>query len=108
MQTSTPHPQVLFIDGLPGSGKSTAAKAVGGALPGSRVFAETDLNHPLLVARPTRSVRLSQAFTRSTRRIRLPQRRWRDWNLSWQAPEMMCCTSLRAIRSRARFGCFFS
>jgi energy-coupling factor transporter ATP-binding protein EcfA2 len=52
MQTSIPHPQVLFIDGLPGSGKSTAAKAVGGALPRSRVFAETDLNHPLLVAAP--------------------------------------------------------
>jgi len=52
MQTSIPRPRVLFIDGLPGSGKSTAAKAVGGALSGSRVFAETAPNHPLLVAAP--------------------------------------------------------
>jgi hypothetical protein len=45
----TPRLQILFIDGLPGSGKSTAADAVGRALPNSRVFAETDRNHPLLV-----------------------------------------------------------
>src|SRR5579859_429997 len=54
MQTSIPRPHVLFIDGLPGSGKSTAAEAVGGCLPNSRVFAETAPNHPLLVAVPDR------------------------------------------------------
>jgi hypothetical protein len=54
MQTSIPRPQVLFIDGLPGSGKSTAAKAVGEYLSNSRVFAETASNHPLLVAAPDR------------------------------------------------------
>ncbi len=54
MQTSAPRPHILFIDGLPGSGKSTAATAVGGYLANSRVFAETDQNHPLLVAAPDR------------------------------------------------------
>jgi hypothetical protein len=54
MQTSTPRPHILFIDGLPGSGKSTAARAVGGYLANSRVFAEIDQNHPLLVAAPDR------------------------------------------------------
>jgi len=54
MQTSIPRPHVLFIDGLPGSGKSTAAEAVGGYLSNSRVFAETAPNHPLLVAAPDR------------------------------------------------------
>jgi hypothetical protein len=52
MQTSIPRPHILFIDGLPGSGKSTAAKAVGSYLSNSRVFAETAQNHPLLVAEP--------------------------------------------------------
>jgi hypothetical protein len=52
MQTSIPRPHVLFIDGLPGSSKSTAAEAVGGYLSNSRVFAETAPNHPLLVAAP--------------------------------------------------------
>lgn len=52
MRTSIPHPHILFIDGLPGSGKSTAANAVGGYLSNSRVFAETAQNHPLLVAAP--------------------------------------------------------
>jgi hypothetical protein len=52
MPTSVPQPRVLFIDGLPGSGKSTAAKAVGGCLRNSRVFAETASNHPLLVGSP--------------------------------------------------------
>jgi len=52
MQTSIPRPHILFIDGLPGSGKSTAAEAVGGYLSHSRVFAETAPNHPLLVATP--------------------------------------------------------
>ena len=54
MQTSVPRPRVLFIDGIPGSGKSTAAKAVGGTLSNSQVFAETASNHPLLVAAPDR------------------------------------------------------
>lgn len=54
MQTSMPRPHILFIDGLPGSGKSMAAKAVGGYLSNSRVFAETAQNHPLLVAAPDR------------------------------------------------------
>ena len=49
MQMSSPHPHILFIDGLPGSGKSMAAEAVGGSVPNSRVFAETAPNHPLLV-----------------------------------------------------------
>ena len=52
MQTSVPRPRVLFIDGMPGSGKSTAAEAVGGYLANSQVFAETARNHPLLVAVP--------------------------------------------------------
>jgi hypothetical protein len=50
MQTSIPRPHILFIDGLPGSGKSMAAEAVGGYLPNSRIFLETAPNHPLLVA----------------------------------------------------------
>jgi hypothetical protein len=54
MQTSIPRPHLLFIDGLPGSGKSTAAEAVGGYLSNGRVFAETAPNHPLLVAAPDR------------------------------------------------------
>jgi hypothetical protein len=54
MQTSIPRPHILFIDGLPGSGKSMAAKAVGGYLSNSRVFSETAQNHPLLVAAPDR------------------------------------------------------
>jgi hypothetical protein len=49
MHMSNPRPQMLFIDGLPGSGKSTAAEAVGGHLSNSRVFAETAPDHPLLV-----------------------------------------------------------
>ena len=52
MQTSISSPRLLFIDGLPGSGKSTAAKAVGDRLRDSRVFAEMDANHPLLVGSP--------------------------------------------------------
>lgn len=54
MQTSIPRPHILFIDGLPGSGKSMAAEAVGGYLSNGRVFAETAPNHPLLVAAPDR------------------------------------------------------
>jgi hypothetical protein len=49
---ATPPPQILFIDGIPGSGKSTAAQAVGRAVSGSRVFDETAANHPLLVGTP--------------------------------------------------------
>jgi hypothetical protein len=52
MRTSAARPNILFIDGLPGSGKSTAAEAVGGSLSNSRVFAETAPHHPLLVAAP--------------------------------------------------------
>ena len=47
-----PRLRVLFIDGLPGSGKSTAAEAVGRYLSNGRVFAETAPNHPLLLAAP--------------------------------------------------------
>jgi broad-specificity NMP kinase len=42
----------LFIDGLPGSGKSTAAEAVGGAVSDVRVFVESAPHHPLLVGTP--------------------------------------------------------
>ena len=52
MQTSILRPHILFIDGLPGSGKSMAAEAVGGYFSNSRVFFETAPNHPLLVAAP--------------------------------------------------------
>jgi len=45
-------PKVLFIDGLPGSGKSTAARDVGHDLPGSRVYLESAPEHPLLVGSP--------------------------------------------------------
>ncbi|WP_461717788.1 hypothetical protein [Bradyrhizobium liaoningense] len=150
MLTSIPQPQILFIDGLPGSGKSTAAGALGDSVPASKVFVESAPDHPLLVGRPDRmgaafadiheiySVgsfaaaaleRLetflegaghdvlyvfesweqpSQTFTRYTLLVRLPLRRSKGWKHSWKAPVMMCCTSLRAIPSRARFGCFFS
>lgn len=52
MQAFIRHPQILFIDGLPGSGKSTAAGTVGGVVSDSRVFVETAPNHPLLVGAP--------------------------------------------------------
>ena len=52
MQTFIPHPQILFIDGLPGSGKSTAAEAVGNSVSDRRVFLETAPDHPLLVGAP--------------------------------------------------------
>jgi hypothetical protein len=52
MQASLQRPRILFIDGLPGAGKSTAAKAVGECIPDSLVFAETDTHHPLLVGSP--------------------------------------------------------
>jgi len=54
MVASPPRPHLLFIDGLPGSGKSTAAEAVGGHVSNSQVFAETAQDHPLLVAAPDR------------------------------------------------------
>ena len=54
MQTSVARPHILFIDGLPGSGKSTAAEAVGRCLLNCQVFAETAADHPLLVAAPDR------------------------------------------------------
>ena len=53
MQTIA-RPDILFIDGLPGSGKSTAAEAVGRCVSNSRVFAESAANHPLLVGTPDR------------------------------------------------------
>jgi hypothetical protein len=46
--------QILFIDGLPGSGKSMAAEAVGRRLSNSRIFLESAPHHPLLVAMPDR------------------------------------------------------
>jgi hypothetical protein len=49
---SSAHPLILFIDGLPGSGKSTAAEAVGGAVSDVRVYVETAPHHPLLVGAP--------------------------------------------------------
>jgi len=42
---------IVFIDGLPGSGKSMAAAAIGDRLP-SRVFLESERDHPLLVGSP--------------------------------------------------------
>ena len=54
MQTSIPPTQILFIDGLPGSGKSVAAEAVGRHLRHSRVFLESAPDHPLLAATPDR------------------------------------------------------
>jgi hypothetical protein len=47
-------PRILFIDGLAGSGKSTAAKEIGRRCPDSRVFLESHPNHPLLVGVPDR------------------------------------------------------
>ena len=49
---SIPGAQILFIDGLPGSGKSTAASAVGDRLSHTRVFGETTADHPLLPVLP--------------------------------------------------------
>jgi hypothetical protein len=45
-------PQIVFIDGLPGSGKSTAAVEIRRQFAGSRVFLERHLGHPLLVGVP--------------------------------------------------------
>jgi hypothetical protein len=54
MQTSISPTQILFIDGLPGSGKSMAAEAVGRHLSHSRILLETAPHHPLLVVTPDR------------------------------------------------------
>jgi hypothetical protein len=45
-------PRILFIDGLPGSGKSTAAAEIGRRHSQSRVFLESHPGHPLLVGAP--------------------------------------------------------
>ena len=45
-------PRILFVDGLPGSGKSTAAREIGRRCSDSRVFLESHPNHPLLVGAP--------------------------------------------------------
>jgi hypothetical protein len=47
-------PQILFIDGLPGSGKTSAAVAVGSQFSISRVFLESAPDHPLLPVTPDR------------------------------------------------------
>jgi hypothetical protein len=52
MRASIAQPQILFIDGLPGSGKSTAAEAVGRSVSASRIFVESAPNNPLLVGTP--------------------------------------------------------
>ncbi len=73
MPTSVPGLHILFIDGLPGSGKSTAALAVGVCVSNSRIFAETAPNHPLLVGAPDQ---MGAAFADIHKmRVRLPQRR---------------------------------
>ena len=54
MRTVIQRPQILFIDGLPGSGKSTAAAEVGRRCPDSRIFLESQSDHPLLVGVPDR------------------------------------------------------
>jgi hypothetical protein len=46
------HPHIIFIDGLPGSGKSTAATAIARRFPHSRTFLESERGHPLLVGVP--------------------------------------------------------
>jgi hypothetical protein len=54
MQTSVSPVRIVFIDGLPGSGKSMAAEAMGRELSHSRVFLESAPRHPLLAAAPDR------------------------------------------------------
>jgi len=49
---TTRRPRIVFIDGLPGSGKSTAAQAIGRRWPNCRVFLESHPGHPLLVGTP--------------------------------------------------------
>ena len=47
-----PRPRILFVDGLPGSGKSTAAKDIGRRCLDNRIFLESHPSHPLLVGVP--------------------------------------------------------
>lgn len=47
-----PRPRIVFVDGLPGSGKSTAAQDIGRRCLDSRVFLESHPSHPLLVGVP--------------------------------------------------------
>ena len=56
MRTVIQRRQILFVDGLPGSGKSTAAAEIGRRCPDSRVFREMHPNHPLLVGVPDRGM----------------------------------------------------
>ena len=54
MPTVIQRPRILFVDGLAGSGKSTAAAEIGRRCPDSLVFREMHANHPLLVGVPDR------------------------------------------------------
>ena len=45
-------PRIVFIEGLPGSGKTTAAITIGHRLPRGRVFLESQTDHPLRVGVP--------------------------------------------------------
>jgi hypothetical protein len=45
-------PHIVFIDGLPGSGKSMAAMEIRRRFMGSQVFLESQADHPLLVGVP--------------------------------------------------------
>ena len=47
-----PHPHLIFIDGLSGSGKSTTAVEIGRKFSARRVFLESQPGHPLLVGVP--------------------------------------------------------
>ncbi len=47
-----PRPRIVFVDGLPGSGKSTAAQDIGRRCLDSRIFLESHPIHPLLVGVP--------------------------------------------------------
>jgi len=47
-----PRPRVVFVDGLPGSGKSTAAQDIGHKCLLARIFLESHPSHPLLVGVP--------------------------------------------------------
>jgi hypothetical protein len=47
-----PRPRIVFVDGLPGSGKSTGAQDIGRRRLHSRIFLESHPGHPLLVGVP--------------------------------------------------------